>query len=76
MEFKPEFDVKTQGHAIAKYLGPKDDASLAQLLAFFRKEKWRGQLVLNYPGNGGMNDIVFTEVRRATVIENGTAEGS
>lgn len=63
-DFKPEFDVKLQGHAIAKYLGPKDSASLSALLDFFRKEKWRGQLQVNFPGNGGINDLSFTEVRR------------
>lgn len=62
----PQFEVKLQGHAIARYLGEKDDASLSALLRFFRREKWRGQLVINWPGNGGVNDIVFTEVRRAT----------
>jgi hypothetical protein len=66
-DFKPEFDVKMEGHAIAKYLGPKDDNSLAKLLAFHRSEKWRGQLVINYPGNGGINDVVFTEKKRATI---------
>ncbi len=66
MSFDPEFDVKLQGHAIAKYLGDKSAANVAQLYQFFRGKKWRGKLEINFPGNGGVNDIVFTEVRRAT----------
>lgn len=72
MPFDPEFDVKLQGHAIAKYLGDKSAANVAQLYQFFREKKWRGKLEINFPGNGGVNDIVFTEVRRAT--EDGVIE--
>ena len=64
--FKPEFDVKLQGHAIAKWNGEKDESTIAKLFAFFRREKWRGQFVINFPGNGGVNDVTFTEVRRMT----------
>ena len=68
--FKPEFDVRLQGHAVAKYLGPKDAISIAKLYEFFRREKWRGQLIMNFPGNGGVNgDIIFTEVRRMSESE-------
>ncbi len=61
-DFDPEFDIKLQGHAIAKYLGPKDD--VGKLHEFFRHEKWRGRLIVDYPGNGGVNDITFDEMRR------------
>lgn len=69
MEFKPEFDVKLEGRAKAKYIGPKDTTTLARLLDFFRAEKWRGKLEINFPGNGGVNDVVFDEVRRMTEAE-------
>ena len=59
-----QFDVKLQGHAVATWLGAKDDPTLARLLELIRKEKWRGQLQVNYTGNGGVTNVVFTEVRR------------
>jgi len=67
--FKPEFDVKLQGHAVAKYLGPKDAISIAKLFEYLRTDRWRGQLVINFPGNSGVNDIIFTEVRRMSESE-------
>lgn len=59
-----QFEVKLQGHAIATWTGPKDDATLARLLELIRREKWRGQLQVNYSGNGGVSTVIFTEVRR------------
>ena len=59
-----QFEVKLQGCAIATWTGPKDDATLGKLLELIRREKWRGQLQINYVGNGGVNTVVFTEVRR------------
>ena len=69
MAFDPKFDVKMDAQATAKYLGPKDDNSLSDLISFFRKERWRGALVINWPGNGGVNDVVFTERKPAQMIE-------
>lgn len=69
MPFDPKFDVKMEAHAVARYVGPKDDASLAQLLAFFRSERWRGALVINYPGNSGVQDVTFTERKPAQIVE-------
>jgi len=71
--FKPEFDVQYQGRARAIWRGPKDPATLVKLFEFFRKEKWRGRLEVQYPGNGGINEIAFDEVRRAS--ENGKENG-
>lgn len=61
-----QFKVKLQGHAIATWEGPKDTDTLSKLLELIRTEKWRGQLQVNYAGNGGITQIVFTEVRRMT----------
>jgi hypothetical protein len=69
-EFKPEFDVKLQGHAIAKWEGAKDETTIGKLFTFFRASKWRGRFEVNFPGNGGVNDVVFTEIRRMTETEN------
>lgn len=65
-----QFEIKREDQAIAKWTGPKDDETLAQLLALFRRERWRGQLVINYPGNGGINDVVFTERKTPRFTEN------
>jgi hypothetical protein len=63
------FEVKREDQAVAVWKGPKDDATLAQLLALFRSEKWRGHLTINYPGNGGVNDVVFTERKVRRIVE-------
>lgn len=68
-----QFSIKKEEVATAKWLGPKDDSSLAKLLGLFRREKWRGQLQINYVGNGGINDVVFTE-RPSKMTEDGSAE--
>lgn len=64
-----QFEIKREDQAIARWTGPKDDATLAQLLELFRREKWRGQLVVSYSGNGGVSDIVFTERKLRRLIE-------
>lgn len=64
-----QFEIKREDQAIAKWTGPKDDATLAQLLNLFRTEKWRGQLTISYTGNGGISDIVFTERKMRRVAE-------
>lgn len=67
-EYVPLFDVKLQGHAIATYKGPTDAASMGKLWDYLRKQGWRGQLVCNFPGNGGIQNVIFTEVRRAKEV--------
>lgn len=65
-DFTPEFSLKMEGRCYARYLGPKDPDSIRELYDFLRREKWRGQLQINMVGNGGVNDIVFDEVRKIT----------
>jgi hypothetical protein len=65
-DFKPEFDIKMQGHAIATWTGAKDHETIRKLFEFFRINKWRGKFEVNFPGNGGVNTVQFTEVRRMT----------
>ena len=64
-----QFEIKREDQAIARWTGPKDDATLVQLLDLFRKERWRGQLSISYAGNGGVSDIVFTERKARRLIE-------
>jgi hypothetical protein len=56
-----QFVIKKESVAVARWTGEKDDLTLSQLLALFRREKWRGQFQINYPGNGGVQSVVFTE---------------
>ena len=64
-----QFEIKREDQAIAKWTGPKDDATLTQLLNLFRAEKWKGQLVVSYSGNGGVSDVIFTERKTRRVTE-------
>lgn len=61
-DFSPQFDTKP--HALARYTGPKDIKTVVELVHFVLRENWRGQLVVNCTGNGGMSDIFFSEVKR------------
>lgn len=56
-----QFEIKRSDMAVGTWKGPKDTDTLANLIKLFREEKWRGQFVVNFPGNGGVNDVVFTE---------------
>jgi len=64
-----QFEVKREDQAIARWIGPKDDTTIAQLLDLFRREKWKGQLAISYSGNGGVSDIVFTERKSRRMLE-------
>lgn len=65
--FSPEFTIRTEGHSHAHFSGPRDPDSIRALYEFLRREKWRGQLLISFAGNGGVTDIIFHEVRRATI---------
>lgn len=64
------FVVKKEETAIARWVGEKDDTTLSRLLDLFRREKWRGQLQINYPGNGGVQSVIFAEKPSAVKAEN------
>ena len=65
--FSPEFTTKMEGHSYAHFSGERDGDSVKSLHEFIKREKWRGQLTISYAGNGGVTDIIFHEVRRATL---------
>jgi len=69
-----QFEIKREDLSIATWTGSKDNATLAQLIALFRAEKWRGKLVINFSGNGGVTDIVFTEAKRRRVPDEPSEE--
>lgn len=56
----PKFDVRLEGRAISKF-SPKED--IAAIIEGLRSEKWRGRLIVDMVGNGGINSILFEEVR-------------
>ena len=64
-----QFEIKREDQAIARWTGPRDIETLAQLLTLFIGEKWRGHLQIDFPGNGGVNDVVFTERKTRRVAE-------
>ena len=64
--FSPEFNIKMEGHAFAHFQGPRDSESIKHLLEFIKTEKWRGILRITFVGNGGVNDVIFEEVKRIT----------
>ena len=64
-----QFEIKREDQAIARWTGPKDEATLAQLIALFIREKWKGRFEVNFPGNGGINDVVFTERKPRRIAE-------
>lgn len=67
--FEPEFEIKSMGHVTAEFKGPKTSENIAQLFEWFKREKWRGCWQINFPGNGGVNSIVFAETPKRLVIE-------
>lgn len=67
MSFDPKFDIKMQGRAIARYLGPRDPESVRSLFEWCKRERVRGQLQINF-NQGGVTDIILDEVRRMSEI--------
>ena len=63
---RSQMEMKMEGHCRARWTGSKDVKTIAELFEFYRTEGWRGQWVINFPGNGGVTEIIFTEVRRAS----------
>ena len=57
----PQFDYRLEGRAISKF-SPKED--IATLIEFFRREGWRGRLIIDLPGNSGISSIQFEEIRK------------
>ena len=73
--FDPKCDVKLQGRAIAHYRGPKTpkdpeyDNHIGRLHEYLLRNHWQGHLEINYTGNGGVQDVLFTEIKPATEIK-------
>lgn len=65
-KFIPEYTLKMEGRALATFSGPKTAEHLSRIFEFVRLEKWRGQLRVDFGGNGGVSNITFDEVRRIT----------
>lgn len=57
----PSFEYRLEGRAISKF-SPKED--VATLVEFFRREGWRGRMIVDFPGNSGINSIQFEEIKK------------
>ena len=71
--FNPEFSIRMEGRAYARYLGPRDPESIRELFLWCKREKVRGQLQINFTGNGGVTDIILDEKRRMSEDKEDTA---
>ena len=76
----PDFDIKMEGIATSTF-SPR--AALDELSTWLRHNKWRGELRVTYPGNGGVSSVSFTEKISMTDAEyhhgfsrNGNGNGS
>jgi hypothetical protein len=68
----PTFEIKLQAHALSKFT--VDKREIGKLSDFFLDQRWKGELRLVYPGNGGISLITFEEKRPMSELngENGT----
>lgn len=60
-EFKPIFTVKATGHVVAEFTCDRTSTNLAKIFDWIKKEQWRGCLQVHFPGNGGVNSVLFAE---------------
>jgi len=65
--FTPEFNVKMEGHAFAHFTGERDPETIKKLYAYLRANNWKGCLKIHFPGNGGVTDVMFEEIKKMTV---------
>jgi hypothetical protein len=63
----PEFTARLEGRAYAHFKGPHTPASLSFLCEYLKHEKWLGNLRVHFQ-NGGITDVVFEEIKKATSI--------
>jgi hypothetical protein len=63
-----QFEIRREDVAIATWVGPKDDVTLAKLIELFRLEKWRGNFVISF-SQGGVNGVVFTEKKLRRIAD-------
>jgi hypothetical protein len=64
-----QFEIKREDQAVATWKGPKDSGTISQLLALFLREKWKGEFIVSFPGNGGIGNVVFTERKVRRIAE-------
>lgn len=63
----PSFIVKLEGRAYAHFSGPHSGESLGFLCEYLKQEKWLGNLRVHFQ-NGGITDVVFEEIKKATKV--------
>lgn len=65
MSFDPQFDVKKTGQITATFKLSATPENVAGLVQWIKSRGWRGALILNFAGNGGVNNPVFAETPKA-----------
>ena len=66
IDLAKQFDVYQGKQTVARYTGPRDPEAIHQLYIFLRRNEWKGMLYINFSGNGGVSDIVFSEKKLTT----------
>lgn len=61
IDFTSQFALQRGKHTFARYTGPCDEETIRNLYIFIRRVQWRGQLYINFSGNGGVTNIIFTD---------------
>jgi len=61
MTFNPPYEVKSMGHITATFNLKATPENVRQLSEWLKQKGWRGSLILNFPGNGGIGQIQFAE---------------
>ena len=64
---RSQMELSFEGRARAKWLGAKDAKTISDLFEFYRTQGWRGQWRINFSGNGGVSEIIFDEIRPASL---------
>lgn len=65
MSFDPQFDVKKTGQITATFKVSATEENVANLVKWIKSKGWRGSLILNFPGNGGVGQPTFAETPKA-----------
>ena len=66
----PQFDIKMQAHARSHFR--IDKSEVGALSEFLLAKKWKGKLEVVFPGNGGITQVTFDEVRPMSATEEKT----
>ena len=64
IDLTSQFSIQQGKHTFARYTGARDPESIHALYIFIRQHRWRGKLFINFTGDGGITDIIFTDGKK------------